>query len=684
MPQDRAIDTAYGLDTPHVLPSMTRKKNASSPPKSDAAPLPPPLDPSLLHDQPAGSFTSTSDAEQVGGNAEQVHSRDVLHSADQIAFPQSLPPSQPSPPVHPAPTENKPVRSASVIAAETAKRRENNFLEKLWNWLDSDISHGIMEFSVNGRYLLILDPDAVPEALDTANICKHKNYGSFQRQCCIYGWRRIPQIEVHKLVLDDDEEPGATISRLGDNIKVMQHENLVRDSPREEVRSVTRKAKPKPSRAKDAEARAIANERMAAEQAEREARQQKQAELVALHRQEEKNRQEEQKRREHMKQQQEEDQVNMDLTYDPALPPAPPMASSIALDPSLADLTGSSPVPANTLSATPTISKQANSNTTKKSKGTSKKRKHAAGTDRDENQENIYDTSHNNGDIRINEEMAKRAKKKQQEQPAPSSTTVTFDNDAVLSSLGANNDPFATLTLDHQTSTESASASFDKFFANAFDPSRFTSGPPPGMPASLSSDSQLVLPNSGSTQYNALPKSLQDAFLVLDKNSAGQSNGITSSSSATPTQAQDSIANQALNMIDPALTNANFNESTLPPLPPAASLSQTMQGYSNNSGVSGTLPIPQHQASSTFPGLTGLSVNYGVASSTLPSSAGISSTLNQPNNFTSMAQPFYYQPSSIDAFSDPTYDPNLPPNNALPPYFSSAFSGLADLQATNW
>lgn len=547
-----------------------------------------------------------------------------------------------------------------------------------------------MEFSVNGRYLLILDPDTVPEALDTANICKHKNYGSFQRQCCIYGWRRIPQVEVPKLVLDDDEEPGATISRLGENIKVMQHENLTRDSPREEVRSVTRKAKPKPSRAKDAETRAIANERMAAEQAEREARQQKQAELVALHKQEEKNRQEEQKRREQIKQQQEEEQVNMDLTYDPALPPAPPMTSNIALDPSLTGLAGASPVPANTLSATPTISKQANSNITKKSKGTTKKRKAAAMNDREGNQENVFEpSSHNNGDIRVNEEMAKRTKKKQQDPPLTNnnSTLVTFDNDAVLSSLGANNDPFATLTLDHQTGTESASANFDKFFANAFDPSRFTSGPPSVLPSSLSNNNQFTLPTTGNTQYEALPQSLQDAFLVLDKNSVAQSTANPGNGSATPNSSHVPAADPAVSMIDPALATADFSGITLPPLPPTAPPPQASQSYSSNPSLSDIPPVHQaHPPTSSFSSLTGLNVNYGAAANALPSSVALPSNINMPSsNLTSMTQPFYYQtPSSIDAFSDPTYDPNLPPNNALPPYFSSAFSGLADLQATNW
>lgn len=534
-----------------------------------------------------------------------------------------------------------------------------------------------MEFSVNGRYLLILDPDAVPEALDAANICKHKNYGSFQRQCCIYGWRRIPQVEVPKLVLDDDEEPGATISRLGDNIRVMQHENLLRDSPREEVRSVTRKAKPKPSRAKDAEARAIANERMAAEQAEREARQQRQAELVAMHKMEEKNRQEEQKRREQIKMQQEEDQVNMDLTYDPALPSAPPMTSNLDLDPSLTGLTESTPIPTNTLGATPTISKQANSNTSKKAKNTSKKRKAVtAANDVEENQENIYDSS----DIRVNEEMAKRAKKKQDSTPPNTSTTVTFDNDAVLSSVGMNNDPFATLTLDHHTSTESATANFENFFANAFDPSQFTTGPP-ALPTTLPNTSQLGLTLSGQ-QYEALPKSLQEAFLTLDKNNAEQGNSNTSSHATSPSNVNGPAINQANSMIDPSLTGSNFDAS-LPPLPPNSAPPHALQSYSNSPSISNTPPVSQHQASNAYTDSISLSVNYG-AGSALPSAPTLPSTVTNQNSLTSLTQPFFYPTSSIDAFSDPTYDPNLPPNNVLPPYFSSAFSGLADLQATNW
>jgi hypothetical protein len=236
-----------------------------------------------------------------------------------------------------------------------------------------------MQFSVNGRYLLILNPEAVPAAAEAANVCKHKNYESFQRQCCIYGWRRIGQNEVPKLVLDDEEKPGETISRLGDNIKVMQHENLLRDSPREEVRSVMRKAKPKPSRAKDAEARAVANERMAAEQAEREAKQAKQAELVAMHKAEEKRRQDAQRRREKMKAQEDEDEANQDLTYDPALPPAPPLSHDMDLDPSLNGPTGSMPPSSNALTAASTIPKQANSNIAGKNKNSKSKKRKAAG-----------------------------------------------------------------------------------------------------------------------------------------------------------------------------------------------------------------------------------------------------------------------------------------------------------------
>lgn len=538
-----------------------------------------------------------------------------------------------------------------------------------------------MQFSVNGRYLLILDPDAVPEALDAAGICKHKNYGSFQRQCCIYGWRRIAQPEVPKLVLDDDEEPGATISLLGENIKVMQHENLVRDSPREEVRSVTRKAKPKPSRAKDAETRAVANERMAAEQAEREAKQQKQAELVALHRQEEKRRQEEQKRKEQMKLQQDEDEVNMDLTYDPALPPAPPMSSSVVLDPSLAGLTGSMTVSANTLGAAPTIPKQANSNTatgTKKSKSTSKKRKaaaSAAGDDKGEDQENRYE----HGDIRVNEEINKRAKKKQAVIEAPPPTTVTFNDIAAVPTLDIHADPFATV----HSSTESASANFDNFFANAFDPSRFPAVPPTvPLAETAAATQQQPGVTSSSTQFEALPKSLQEAFLSIDNNSNAQNLSNSSSNSTTPNNASTTTANSASSVIDPAL--ASFSSPSLPPLPAQpANNTQTALTYSNSPGMSMTSPVAQIPSQSTYGTMPGLDVNYGLATS-LPSAATLPMGSHTTQHGTNLTSSFYYQPPPIDAFADPTYDPNLPPNNVIPPYFSSAFSGLADLQATNW
>ena len=85
-----------------------------------------------------------------------------------------------------------------------------------------------MGFSVNGQYLVIYNPDEVPRLLAAANVCKHKDYGSFQRQMCIYGWKRLAQNEMNKLVLTDGEAPGATVSQLGPSIKIMQHEVLVR------------------------------------------------------------------------------------------------------------------------------------------------------------------------------------------------------------------------------------------------------------------------------------------------------------------------------------------------------------------------------------------------------------------------------------------------------------------------
>lgn len=537
-----------------------------------------------------------------------------------------------------------------------------------------------MEFSVNGRYLLILDPDAVPEALDTANICKHKNYGSFQRQCCIYGWRRIAQPEVPKLVLDDDEEPGATIARIGENIKVMMHENLTRDSPREEVRSVTRKAKPKPSRAKDAEARAVANERMAAEQAEREARQQKQAELVAIHRQEEKQRQEEQKRREQMKHQPEDEEVNLDdLTYDPALPPAPPLSTNIVLDPSLASLTGSLPGSGNALTAAATIPKQANGNTpgAKKSKNNSKKRKNANNNNKSEDRENAY----SNGDIRVNEEMAKRAKKKH-DNGDNDVHSIPFDANGALASLGIHPNTYNTVSLGQDNGTESASANFENFFANAFDPSNFTSVPAPSLTANANTTTaqQLGVAPSG-THFEALPKSLQEAFLIIDNKDNEQNSSNASSNSSTPAAITNNNTNavNTNNMIDPSL--ASFDTASLPPLPPsngAPASSQTAPTYPNSVNPSTIQQTP------TFTSMSGLENNYNLTSSPAPSTA-LSNNINNTTVINSLpSSSFYYQSAPIDPFSDPTYDPNLPQSNVVPPYFSSAFSGLADLQATNW
>lgn len=148
--------------------------------------------------------------------------------------------------------------SAQPAGASTGRRRDNNFLEKLWNFLDDEVSRTTMGFSVNGQYLVIYNPDEVPRLLAAANVCKHKDYGSFQRQMCIYGWKRLAQNEMNKLVLTDGEAPGATVSQLGPSIKIMQHEVLERDSPMDEVRAVPRKAKPKASRAKDGGAAAAA------------------------------------------------------------------------------------------------------------------------------------------------------------------------------------------------------------------------------------------------------------------------------------------------------------------------------------------------------------------------------------------------------------------------------------------
>lgn len=108
---------------------MARKQNGSSPSKSDALPLPS-LDPSLVHDGAAGE--SISSINNIG----DTHTLDILDSTQHLSISQDIPTVHQSPPVHDvtheSAAEGKPERSASVIAAEAAKRRENNFLEKLW------------------------------------------------------------------------------------------------------------------------------------------------------------------------------------------------------------------------------------------------------------------------------------------------------------------------------------------------------------------------------------------------------------------------------------------------------------------------------------------------------------------------------------------------------------------------
>ena len=42
-----------------------------------------------------------------------------------------------------------------------------------------------MAFSRNGKYLVAYNPDEIPAALASANICKHKDYQSFQRQMTV-------------------------------------------------------------------------------------------------------------------------------------------------------------------------------------------------------------------------------------------------------------------------------------------------------------------------------------------------------------------------------------------------------------------------------------------------------------------------------------------------------------------
>ena len=104
---------------------MTGEKGKASPAKSDAAPLPP-LDDGHPHDEAAEGSTSNSiDDVNMQAISNSLQNGDTSSN--------SMPVDHASPkPAADADDADKPVRSASVQAAEAAKRRENNFLEKLW------------------------------------------------------------------------------------------------------------------------------------------------------------------------------------------------------------------------------------------------------------------------------------------------------------------------------------------------------------------------------------------------------------------------------------------------------------------------------------------------------------------------------------------------------------------------
>lgn len=109
---------------------MTRDTTGSSSAKEDAAPLPS-LDDSLaaLHEQsatPGGNLTGDTLTDSINSLL-----LDTSVQPEQASS-QDIPTTQTSPKPNGDAADGKPVRSASVQAAEAAKRRENNFLEKLW------------------------------------------------------------------------------------------------------------------------------------------------------------------------------------------------------------------------------------------------------------------------------------------------------------------------------------------------------------------------------------------------------------------------------------------------------------------------------------------------------------------------------------------------------------------------
>lgn len=106
---------------------MTAATDKASPPKSDAAPLPT-VDDSHAHDQPAAEGSSSNSVDDV--NMQAISNS--LQNGDASSSSMHVDDTSSKPAAPNADDANKPVRSSSVQAAEAAKRRENNFLEKLW------------------------------------------------------------------------------------------------------------------------------------------------------------------------------------------------------------------------------------------------------------------------------------------------------------------------------------------------------------------------------------------------------------------------------------------------------------------------------------------------------------------------------------------------------------------------
>lgn len=70
------------------------------------------------------------------------------------------------------------------------------------SFIADDASTPIIGFSSNGQYLVIYDPDAVPIALTESQICKHKDYQSFQRQMTVRKRAMCESVEANPHCVD--------------------------------------------------------------------------------------------------------------------------------------------------------------------------------------------------------------------------------------------------------------------------------------------------------------------------------------------------------------------------------------------------------------------------------------------------------------------------------------------------